>query len=143
VFEGLLPEPHNSNILRLLFICAHWHGLAKLRMHTDQTLDIFDDVTVQIGAEFRSFTKNTCSAFNTKELRRESEARKRRKSKKANSTNPVPDPSADPSADPTDDERLPKKFNLQTYKYHSLGDVANTIRRYGTSDSYSTEPVSN
>jgi hypothetical protein len=115
-------------------------------MHTNQTLDIFDDVTVQIGAEFRSFTKNTCAAFNTRELRRESEARKRRKSKKANkraSMNPVPEPSAGPLADRTDDERLPKKFNLQTYKYHSLGDVVNTIRRYGTSDSYSTEPVSN
>jgi hypothetical protein len=43
-FEGLLPEPHNSNILRLLFVCAHWHGLAKLCMHTDQTLKIMDDM---------------------------------------------------------------------------------------------------
>jgi hypothetical protein len=35
-----------------------------------------------------------------------------------------------------------KEFNLNTYKYHALGDVANTIREYGTTESYSTEPVS-
>jgi hypothetical protein len=39
--------------------------------------------------------------------------------------------------------RLPKTFNIQTYKYHSIGDVAKTIRRYGTSDSFSSEPVCN
>jgi hypothetical protein len=38
--------------------------------------------------------------------------------------------------------RQQKQFNLNTYKHHALGDVANTIRRYGTTDSYSTEPVS-
>jgi len=42
----------------------------------------------------------------------------------------------------TAEGRRPKKFNLQTYKYHSLGDYPDTIRQYGTSDSYSTEPVS-
>ena len=36
----------------------------------------------------------------------------------------------------------PKKYNLQTYKHHSLGDYPDTIRQYGTSDSYSMEPVS-
>lgn len=34
-----------------------------------------------------------------------------------------------------------KEFNFQTYKFHGLGDYVSTIRRYGTSDSYSTEPV--
>lgn len=37
--------------------------------------------------------------------------------------------------------RRPKTFNLNTYKLHSLGDYVNTIRKYGTTDSYSTEPV--
>jgi hypothetical protein len=32
---GSIPEPHNGAIQRLLFLCAHWHGLAKLRMHSD------------------------------------------------------------------------------------------------------------
>ena len=68
VFDGLLPEPHNEAVLRLLFICAHWHGLAKLRMHTEDTLNIFDGITTDIGAAFRSFERSTCSAFNTREL---------------------------------------------------------------------------
>lgn len=46
VFEGLLPEPHNSVIMVLLFTCCNWHGLAKLRMHTDLTLGIFDTATI-------------------------------------------------------------------------------------------------
>lgn len=39
--------------------------------------------------------------------------------------------------------RKPKGFNLNTYKLHSLGDYADTIRQYGTTDSYSTQLVSN
>jgi hypothetical protein len=35
-----------------------------------------------------------------------------------------------------------KAFNLSTYKWHALGDYANTIRRYGTTDNYSTQTVS-
>ncbi|OBZ68473.1 hypothetical protein A0H81_11674 [Grifola frondosa] len=35
-FEGLLPEPHNKVLMDLLFVFAQWHGLAKLRMHTDK-----------------------------------------------------------------------------------------------------------
>ena len=34
--------------------CCSWHGLAQLRMHTDQTLNIFDGVTAAIGAELRN-----------------------------------------------------------------------------------------
>ena len=38
--------------------------------------------------------------------------------------------------------RSKKSFNLRTYKNHSLGDYVKMIRTYGTTDSYSTEPVS-
>jgi hypothetical protein len=125
--------------MRLLFVCSHWHGLAKLRMHTDSTLAIFDDATIDIGAKFRTFERETCSAFDTRELNREANARRRRRKKKA--------PEASNGVNPSDssdtfNETRPKKFNLQTYKYHSLGDYPDTIRRYGTTDSYSTEPVS-
>lgn len=34
-----------------------------------------------------------------------------------------------------------KTFNMNTYKGHSLGHYASTIRRFGTTDSYSTQPV--
>jgi hypothetical protein len=35
----------------------------------------------------------------------------------------------------------PKTLNLNTYKFHALGDYTSTIRQYGTTDSYSTEAV--
>jgi hypothetical protein len=35
-----------------------------------------------------------------------------------------------------------KNLNLYTYKYHALADYPNTIQRVGTTDSYSTQPVS-
>lgn len=35
-----------------------------------------------------------------------------------------------------------KKLNLNTYKFHALGDYVRTIRMLGTTDSYSTQPVS-
>ncbi|KAG2063384.1 hypothetical protein BDR04DRAFT_1123294 [Suillus decipiens] len=42
VFEGLLPSPYNELLLDLSFELATWHGLAKLRMHTDTTLNFLD-----------------------------------------------------------------------------------------------------
>ena len=68
VFEGLLPEPHNKRLLKLLFLMAHWHGLAKLCLHTDATLDVMDSVTTLLGQALRDFKMNTCSAFTTREL---------------------------------------------------------------------------
>ncbi|RDB29792.1 hypothetical protein Hypma_014062 [Hypsizygus marmoreus] len=78
VFEGLLPEPHNSKILRLLFHFAHWHGLAKLRMHSDKTLAIQDNETTILGNNFRVFQAEVCPSFQTRELAREAAARNRR-----------------------------------------------------------------
>jgi hypothetical protein len=134
VFDGLLPEPHNTNILWLLFICAHWHGLAKLRLHTEDTLQILDEATVCIGKEFQAFAAKTCSAFDTKELNREVNKRMRRQEKQARGCSVTRTPTAK--------GQRRKKFNLQTYKYHSLGDYAKTIRQFGTTDSFSTEVVS-
>jgi hypothetical protein len=55
--------------------------MAKLCMHTDDTLKIFDDLTVHIGSNFRTFNKHTCPAFDTEELCREVDARKHRQAK--------------------------------------------------------------
>lgn len=143
MFEGLLPEPHNTVILRLLFICAHWHGLAKLRLHTDDTLRILDETTVRIGAEFRAFVEKTCPVFDTRELDREADARDRRRRKKDKecpSTHSAQN--AGSAAQPTSAGGRRKTFNIQKFKYHSLGDYVDTIRQFGTTDSYSTEPVS-
>lgn len=78
VFEGLFPEPHNSLIMKLLFVFAHWQGLAKLRMHTDATLDILKRATKLLGSLFRDFEQTTCSQYSTRELVREAASRQRR-----------------------------------------------------------------
>jgi hypothetical protein len=71
VFEGLLPEPYSSQILQLLFVAAHWHGLAKLCLHNDLTLDVMDSVTTSLGNKLREFNDKTCSTFITQELDQE------------------------------------------------------------------------
>lgn len=137
VFEGLLPEPHNTRILKLLFNLAHWHGLAKLRMHTDPTLDLLSPVTTSLSNSLREFDEKTCALFQTQELERERAARQRRQEKAT--TNNGAEPRASATGNKT---RKPKHLNLKTYKYHALGDYVTTIRRFGTTDSYSTQPVS-
>ena len=114
--------------MQLLFACAHWHGLAKLRMHSDLTLEILDDVTTTLGERFRHFQRDVCPSYRTRELPREASARRRRK--KANAPGEA------------DSEPLKKFFSLRTYKYHSLGDYVRTIRFLGTTDSFSTTVVS-
>jgi hypothetical protein len=166
VFDGLLPEPHNSAVLDLLFVMAHWHGLAKLRMHHDVTLDIMESVTASLGELLRSFRDVTSPAFKTKELHREANARVRRQLRKGGANHRHPSnvrsdvsrsatqtpageeaSSSQPAPEqPGPSERRPgarrwKAFNLSTYKGHSYGDYVKAIRQFGTMDSFSTEPV--
>lgn len=81
VFKGLIPGPDGERITKLLFVMAHWHGLAKLRMHTDSTLAILKTTTTQLGEMLREFKDKTCPNFATKELAREAQARVRRSQK--------------------------------------------------------------
>ncbi|KAI0054779.1 hypothetical protein BV25DRAFT_1816540 [Artomyces pyxidatus] len=150
VFEGLLPEPHNGTIRRLLFIASHWHGLAKLRMHIDPTLDILSAVEQSLGEELRYFKDVTCSAFRTLELAREAEKRTRRANKKKAKVSGIPGSAASevPDSQPMpalgkalENERKSKTFNMNTYKCHALADYSSTIRMFGTTDSYTTEPA--
>ena len=144
VFEGLLPEPHNTYALTLLFDLAHWHGLAKLRMHTDPTLDLLAEVTKSLGNNLRTFEKHTCSVFQTRELERERAARQRRQEKDEAGKKKITNGknSTESSKPSSSTARKPKQLNLKTYKYHALGDYVDTIKCYGTTDSYSTQGVS-
>ena len=118
MFEGLLPEPFNGMLLRLLYKAAEWHAFAKLRLHTDTTLDLLEAVTKEFGRLMRQFRDKTSNEFNTVELPHGADARKR-------------------------GSRSPKKIlNLNTYKFHALADYVATIRLFGTTDSYSTLLVS-
>jgi hypothetical protein len=119
-------------------------------MHTDSTLDILDSITSLLGKHLREFTNETCSAFNTRELRREADARVRQQVSQKNrgtrtgsskaTNNRVTSSNISGQASNT---RREKALNLNTYKVHALGDYSSTIRRYGTTDSYTTESVNN
>ena len=127
-------------------------------MHTDVTLELLSQVTISFGTKIRAFQEKTCAAFSTHELERERAARVRRRDKikkAAAGTNSNAEKGKEAKAETdsnaqkgtnsttkTSSGRQPKQFNLKSYKFHALGDYCNTIRRFGTTDSYSTQPVS-
>jgi len=112
-----------------------WHALAKLRIHTDKTLDLLEAATKTLTSAMRRFLRETCKAFHTKELRREAEARGRRA---AALTSKGDSRTVKKKAKTV---QRSKKFNLATYKYHALADYAEAIRRFGPTDNYSTQIV--
>jgi hypothetical protein len=105
-------------------------------MHIDPTLDIMSEVTASLGNSFRAFKKKTCSAYHTQELPREKDARERRDQKKKQAD------SAEENGKRGPKPREAKELKLNTYKFHAIGDYVSTIRRYGTTDSYTTQTVS-
>jgi hypothetical protein len=80
--EGLLPPEHNNNLLTLLYRLAEWHALAKLRMHTDATLERLEKATVIIGKELREFRDKSAATYTCRELPSEKSRRARRQRKK-------------------------------------------------------------
>jgi hypothetical protein len=81
----------------------------------------------------RHFKKTTCAAYETRELDREIAARGRR--------NAALTKGKQSATLKTTGERRKKELNLNTPKFHSLGHYAEAIRRFGTTDSYSTQIV--
>jgi len=107
-------------------------------MHTDETLEVLEIVSGNLGSQLRIFAHDTCSAFSTRELRREAESHRRRQVQEGMSGI-----TRDQGTSATvTGERRPRLLNLQTYKLHALGDYAAHIRMYRTTDSYSTQVVS-
>ena len=132
MIEGLLSEEDEKDVLDLIFILATWHAYAKLRLHTDHTLASFDALTKPLGAALHHFAGKFSDRFNTKELPKEANARKQRAAKGKGTKGKSTKQKA----------KLGKaRFNLSIYKLHALGDYANTIRQWGTTDSYSTQMV--
>ncbi|KAH9942660.1 hypothetical protein B0H21DRAFT_710231 [Amylocystis lapponica] len=132
VIESLLPPPHNEIILDLLFDLAVWHAYAKLRLHTQTTLDIFKQATRTLGFTLHHFLVTTGTVYVTRELPKEEAARGRRtaaltaKGHGGKGKGPAKGPKI-------------MKLNLLTYKLHALGDYPETIRRFGTTDNYTTQ----
>lgn len=141
VFDGLLPAEHDQAIQTLLFTTAEWHTLAKLRLHTDLSLGWLHETTAAFGTQIRRFQKYTCSFFDTKELPRETATCSRRRQKSKASDSAVPSSSTLQTTTPTTPGAKKKIFNLILIKLHALGDYVPTIKMFGTSDSYSTQPV--
>ena len=70
-FEGLFYEEDNRSISELLFLLSTWHTYAKLRLHTDTTLEMLETVAKALCQALRHFAAMTCPRYATKELLRE------------------------------------------------------------------------
>lgn len=145
-------------MLDLLFTLCTWHALAKLRLHTSSTLQIFKATTKLLGQKLRYWVKKTCAAFDTRELPKEASARYRRKAtvtSKAGKSKVFPlrgkggqrrrgkgqtATQQDESPD-VHNSKIRKVFNMCTYKLHALGHYIAAIARFGTTDNYSTQIV--
>ena len=100
-------------------------------MHTDSSLEEFRTVTKALGNCLRHFAEVTCTHYNTFETDREVTARKRADARKNPGTSST-----------QGSQRRPKQFSLATFKLHALGDYVDDIKRFGTTDSYTTRTVS-
>lgn len=118
--------------MTLLYTLAYWHGLAKMRLHTDSSVALFEDSTSALGVRLRHFAYATSPCFSTKETEKEHEARTRAALRRATASG-VPTP--------TSSTRQPRTFNLRTVKNHFLGDYPEMIRLFGSLEGYSTMVV--
>ena len=68
IFEGLLLEPYGTIVMDLLFELATWHGLAKMCLHTESTIQSLWHSRTRLGMLLRQFQSVTCEAYITWEL---------------------------------------------------------------------------
>ncbi|KAJ3551292.1 hypothetical protein NM688_g4788 [Phlebia brevispora] len=151
-------EMNQRIVMDLLWHLAEWHAYAKLRMHTDTTLQLFQECTRALGVSLRQFKTDVCPYFDTKELPKEVVVRRRAKVARATKRSSaseatsskgkarevyIPNSSEDavPPATSAPEAPIPqcKEFNLSTYKLHALGNYPATVRSFGTTDNYSTQ----
>ncbi|KAJ1309331.1 hypothetical protein OPQ81_004992 [Rhizoctonia solani] len=140
VFEGLIPESCAESSQTLLFVLAQWHGLAKLRLHTSETLKVLKRLTIQLGSEFRRFAELT-QDMDVRETPKEYLQRRKRAETRAASMLKAQAQSKGKSQRPVSlsDGRRHCELNLNTHKVHALADYVDQIEEFGTTDSYSTQ----
>ncbi|KAG2037515.1 hypothetical protein BDR03DRAFT_933945 [Suillus americanus] len=141
-FQGLLPSKHNKIVLDLLFDLATWHAYAKLHLHTDGMLAFFDSTTIVLSRLVRKFMHTTCKDYVMTKLPQEHAARSHHQAALASKQLVEAATGRSVKGKESVSNMKVKKLNLYTYKYHALADYPNTIWRIGTTDSYSTQPVS-
>ncbi|KAG8794779.1 hypothetical protein FRC12_021702 [Ceratobasidium sp. 428] len=147
-FKGLLPKICDEPAQTLLFLFAEWHGLAKLRLHTTDSLKIFKSITTKLGTAIRNFVKLT-DGLKIRETPKEYARRKKQSeaSKAKQMSRRAPTTANTTRANKTSTQQNPDDgdgrhivtLNLNTYKFHSTGDYPWHVEEYGTSDSYSTQ----
>ncbi|KIJ27116.1 hypothetical protein M422DRAFT_785011 [Sphaerobolus stellatus SS14] len=141
-FKRLFPEPFDTPIQELLFTLAFWHGLAKLQMQTDSALEMLDKLTVQFGKAIRHFANIVCPSFETVETPKEVRGRARAAAAKAQSGTVSQEAmTSETGPEKSTSTTKQKKFNLQMYKLHVMGDYVPYIRELGTTDRISTQIV--
>ena len=141
-FEGLLPNStHDIIVRKLLFELATWHGLAKLRQHTETNIRELKNSTVRLGNMLRSFQQVVCIQYQTFDLPSEEAARARRKAAVANKNGAAA--TMETGKKSAAGSRKVRQFNLNTYKTHALGGYAKAIRLFGSPDNYNSQLVSN
>ncbi|KIK32956.1 hypothetical protein CY34DRAFT_813946 [Suillus luteus UH-Slu-Lm8-n1] len=129
VFEGLFPTGHDAVVQSLLYRFAQWHALAKLRLHTESTVTFLEETFNILSRKLRKFRDATCAAFTTVELPKERAARQRKLAQRSESN----------TAPPGSSGARVKRFNLNTYKFHAMGDYVRTIRLFGSTDSFTSQ----
>jgi hypothetical protein len=95
-------------------------------------LSFLKETFKNLSKQLQKFRNFTCTAFDTVELLKEKAARQRRITQCAG-----PSGTSSESTGP----RV-KRFNLSTYKFHSMGDYVRNIKLFGTTDSFTTQIVS-
>jgi len=130
----------------LLFELATWHGLAKLHLHTESTVQALESSTTQLGIALRKFQSTTCAEFVTCHLPSEEAARGCRKAAKVKLQPTAPkSKSKGKELESKGKKKVSstlRAFGLSNYKTHALPNYAKTIREFGTTDGYSTQNVS-
>ncbi|KAG2056709.1 hypothetical protein BDR06DRAFT_1039209 [Suillus hirtellus] len=132
VFKGLFPADHDEIIQLLLYRFAQWHALTKLRMHSESTLSVLDKTFKCLTHQLHKFQKFTCNTFTTMELPKERAAHKHKATHQC-LTSDIPDAGGG--------GQRTKKFNMNTYKFHTIGDYLQTIQLFGMIDSFTSQIV--
>jgi hypothetical protein len=116
----------------LLYRFAHWHALAKLRVHSETTLSALDDTFKKLLHQLCKFCNFTCVTFNTAELPKDKAAWEWKAARECSGLH---------NPDTGDGSRKVKRFNLNTYKFHAMGDYVQSIWLFGTTDSFTTQII--
>ncbi|KAL0563301.1 hypothetical protein V5O48_018770, partial [Marasmius crinis-equi] len=167
-FEQLFPKKKDDRVVQnLLFDLATWHAYAKLRLHTDSTVASLQEATRQLGQSLRAFHK-AAEKFDTHETPKEMAARQRREAQKKKKLQEKRSQAATDGTDESEDTKsgkaksgkgakkgknrknrkkkkktgaLQKPPNIDTPKFHFIGDYVESILEYGTTDSYKRVPT--